>query len=71
MRHSVPFCYICPPDQNLPALQYQEPLTQTQCHIPDDLNPHVKSVKLVTFDILSAVAMNNTVFLDATVGNMV
>jgi hypothetical protein len=52
-------------------LQYQEPLTQPQYCIPEDLNPHVKSVKLVTFDILTAVAMNNTVFLDATESNLV
>jgi len=52
-------------------LQYQEPLTQPRYHIPEDLNPHIKSVKLVTLDILTAVAMNNTVFLDATVGNLV
>jgi len=52
-------------------LQYQEPLTQPQYHIPEDLNPHVKSVKLVILDILTAVAMNNTVFLEATVGNLV
>jgi hypothetical protein len=52
-------------------LQYQEPLTQHQYHIPEDLNRYVKSVKLVTLDILTAVAINNTVFLEATVGNLV
>ena len=71
MRYCVPFCYLWPPDQDPPALQYQEPLTQPQYCIPEDLNPQVKSIKLVTFDILTAVAMNNTVFLDATVGNLV
>jgi hypothetical protein len=62
MRHSLPLCYSWPPDQDLPALQYQEPLTKPQYHIPEDLNPHVKSVKLVTLDILTAVAMNHTVY---------